>query len=303
MKIAAVQMDVALGRIEDNLARMTGMLEETSRAGAELALFPECAATGYCFDSLSDALPFGQPIPGRATTRIAEACARLAVYAAFGMLERDDKRLFNAAVLVGPEGLIGSYRKIHLPFLGVDRFTTPGDRAFAVHQTGPLRVGLNICYDASFPEAARSLALLGAELVVLPTNWPTGSECVAIHAINTRALENAIYFAAVNRVGTEGEFPFIGRSRICDPSGQTIASSDSSGETIRYADIDHVRARCMRSVRGASKHAIDQFADRRSDMYRSRTVPQQLERRGQNGERVAGAGYPSSVEAAADTTS
>jgi len=292
MKIAAVQMDVALGRIEDNLARMTGLLEETSRAGAELTLFPECAVTGYCFDSLSDALPFGQPIPGLATTRIAEACARLAIYAAFGMLERDDKRLFNAAVLVGPQGLIGSYRKIHLPFLGVDRFTTPGDRIFAVHQAGPVRVGLSICYDVSFPESARALALLGAELVVLPTNWPTGSECVATHAINTRALENAIYFAAVNRVGTEGEFPFIGRSRICDPSGQTIASSDSAQETILYADIDPERARCKRIVRVAGKHEIDRFADRRPEMYGALTAPHQLERPGRNGERVAGAGVP-----------
>src|ERR1019366_4698790 len=98
--------------------------------------------------------------------------------------------LFNACALVGPDGVIGVYRKVHLPFLGVDRWVDPGDRPFVVHEAGALRVGMHICYDGSFPETGRVLSLLGADLLVLPTNWPTHAETAAEHMIATRAMEN-----------------------------------------------------------------------------------------------------------------
>src|SRR6202030_44525 len=109
-----------------------------------------------------------------------------------------------------------TYRKAHRPFLGVDRFTAPGDRPFAVHDLGGLRVGIHICYDGSFPESARVLTLLGADLVVLPTNWPPGAAGTAKYLVPARALENQVFYAAVNRVGTERGFAFIGRTRIID---------------------------------------------------------------------------------------
>src|SRR5262249_52546616 len=130
-----------------------------------------------------------------------------------------------------------------------------------------------------FPESARSLALQGADLVALPTNWPPGSECVAANVINARALENGIYFAAVNRTGFEGGFPFIGRSRICDPSGQTVAASDSTEQTILYAEVDPERARQKRVVRVPGKHEIDRFADRRPEMYGALVAPKRLQNR------------------------
>ena len=99
-------------------------------------------------------------------------------------------------MLVGPTGVIGSYRKVHLPYLGIDMFTSYGDRPFAVHNAVDLKVGMSICYDAAFPEASRSLAILGADLVALPTNWPPGAECTAASVINARAMENAVYFIA-----------------------------------------------------------------------------------------------------------
>src|SRR5207249_1016776 len=140
------------------------------------------------------------------------------------------------------------------------------------------RIGLNICYDASFPEAARALALLGADLVALPTNWPSGSECVATHVINTRALENGIYYAAVNRVGTEEGFTFIGGSRICDPSGNTLAEGEGARGTILYAEIDAERARSKHVVRVPGKHEIHRFADRRPEIYDVLTRQHNLKR-------------------------
>lgn len=271
MRIAAVQMDVALKDDDHNVATMIDRLRQARANGAVLTVFPECAASGYCFESLDEARPFAQPIPGPATERMRAACAELGGYAVFGMLELDrtsgTDRIFNAAVLVGPAGVIGSYRKVHLPFLGVDMFTSYGDRPFAVHRAGEINVGMLICYDAAFPEAARCLALAGADLIVLPTNWPPGAECTAASVINARALENAVYFAAVNRVGEERGFPFIGRSKIVDTNGNTLVESTAPGEEILYADIDPARARRKHIIRVPDKHEIDRFADRRPELY------------------------------------
>ncbi len=266
-KIAGVQMDVQLGQLQANLERITAALETTAGQGARLTVFPECAATGYCFDSLDEARPHGQPLPGPASDTVADSCRRLGVYAVFGLLERDGDRLFNACALVGPEGLVAAYRKIHLPFLGVDRFTTPGDRPYAVHQVGPARVGMNICYDSAFPEAARVMALDGADLIVLPTNFPPGSECMAEHIVNARAMENKIYYACVNRVGSERGFDFIGNSRICDTLGRALADAHHTDEAILYAELDLEESRNKEIVRVPGKHVINRFADRRPEMY------------------------------------
>jgi predicted amidohydrolase len=267
MKIAGVQMDVTIGEVDQNVQRMIDRLRETRAAGAELTIFPECAATGYCFDSLDEARPYAESIPGPITERMAAACAELGGFAVFGMLEVEGESVFNAAVLVGAEGVLGSYRKVHLPFLGVDMFASYGDRPFAVQSAGDVRVGMSICYDSAFPESSRVMTIQGADLIALPTNWPPGAECVAEHVIATRAMENAVYFAAVNRVGTERGFEFIGRSRICAPNGETLAVSTGADEEILYAEIDPEQARNKRVVRVPGKHAIDRLADRRPEMY------------------------------------
>jgi predicted amidohydrolase len=124
-----------------------------------------------------------------------------------------------------------------------------------------------ICYDSSFPESARCLSLLGADLIVLPTNWPPGAECIAESTIPCRALENGVYFVAVNRVGAEGGFPFIGQSQICDPSGRLLHRCDDTSEEIFYAEIDPERARRKHVIRVPGEHEIHRFADRRPDMY------------------------------------
>lgn len=267
VKIAGVQMDCELGQKVRNLDRVLGHLEAAAGQGARLVIFPECALSGYCFDSREEALPLAEEVPGPAVESLGQACRRLGVFAAMGMLERAGDRLFNTAVLVGPQGPIGSHRKVHLPFLGIDRFTTPGDRPFQVWDMGGLRVGLNICYDGSFPESARVMALLGADLVALPTNWPPGSECASEHMVATRAMENTIYYAAVNRVGEERGFRFIGGSRICDPSGKTMASEPGDGEAMLIAEIDPHRARQKQLVRVPGKHEVNRIADRRPEFY------------------------------------
>jgi predicted amidohydrolase len=280
IKIAVAQIDIALADRERNLARMIQVLEETAAGGAKLTVFPEAALAGYCFDSLDEARPHAEPIPGPSTRRMSDVCRKLGCHVVYGLLEAEaltpspspireegSNRVFNACVLVGPDGVVGTYRKVHLPFLGVDRFTTPGDRPFAVHEAAGMRIGMNICYDGGFPEPARVLTLLGADLVVLPTNWPPGAECMAGCVVNARAMENNIYYAACDRVGDERGFHFIGQSKICGPSGAVLAEAAHDREAILYAEIDVAKARQKRIVRRANLHEIDRIRDRRPEMY------------------------------------
>jgi len=272
-KIALAQIDIAFADPQRNLARMCDLVRQTAASGARLTLFPEAALTGYCFESLDEARPLAEPIPGPSTQTMQEVCRERGVFAIYGMLELDGPRVFNAAVLVGPDGVVGAYRKIHLPYLGVDRFTTPGDRPFAVHEADGLRIGMHICYDGGFPESARVLTLLGADLIVLPTNWPPGAQCMAGCAVNTRAMENHVYYAACDRVGQERGFRFLGLSKICDPRGQVLAEAPHDREEILYADIDPAQARNKRIVRVPGLHVIDRLGDRRPEMYGPLVAP------------------------------
>jgi predicted amidohydrolase len=268
-KTAAVQMDCQLTDKGRNLETMRSRLREAAGRGARLIVFPECALTGYCFESKEEAWPHAETLPGPASAALAADCKELGVWVIAGLLEHGDNGhdLFNACALVGPGGLIATYRKAHLPFLGVDRFTTPGDRPFAVHDLGGLRVGMSICYDGSFPETARVLMLLGADVVVLSTNWPTGAMSTVKYLVQARAMENQVYFVAVNRIGEERGFRFIGRSRLVNVDGELLAASEDDQATILYADIDPEKARNKHIVKIPGVYELDRTADRRPELY------------------------------------
>jgi predicted amidohydrolase len=266
-KIAGVQMDCRLADVPANLETIRQGIAQAADAGARLIIFPECALTGYCFSSKEEAWPHAQPLPGPATEVLARDCRERGVFLIAGLLERGDNgELFNSCVLVGPRGYLASYRKIHLPFLGIDRFTTPGDRPFAVHDLGGLRLGMNICYDGGFPESSRVLTLLGADLVVLPTNWPTTALGV-VPLSQARALENHIFYAAVNRVGEERGFRFIGRSRLVACDGSLLAEGRPDSADLILAEIDPLAARQKRVIKVPGQHEIDRVGDRRPEMY------------------------------------
>jgi predicted amidohydrolase len=267
IRVAAVQCEPKLGELGKNLERILDDIARAAKAGAKLVVFPECALSGYGFASRNEGLEHAVAIDGGEVRALVSACATHGCYCIFGFLERDGSRLYNACVLCGPSGVIGSYRKVHLPFLGIDMFADPGDRPFAVHDADGLKVGMHICYDGSFPETARVLALLGADLLVLPTNWPTHSECAAENMIPTRAMENTVYCMAVNRVGEESGFRFIGGSSIADPSGRVLARAGAATEEILLADIDPEVARRKRLVRVPGRHEINRIADRRPRFY------------------------------------
>src|SRR5437764_547325 len=221
--IAGVQMDVRLGDRAHNLAAIRALLRTAAGRGTRLILFPECALAGYGFNSKAEALRHAEPLPGPSIDTLADDCRRLGVWVVVGLLERSGTDLFNTSALIGPDGFIAGYRKLHLPFVGLDRFTTPGDRPLAVHDLGGLRVGMLICYDGSLPEPARVLMLQGADLVTLPTNWAAGAEGTIDHLARCRALENKVYYAAVNRIGIESGYRYLGRSQVVSPDGELLA--------------------------------------------------------------------------------
>jgi len=265
-KIAGVQMDIAIGDRDRNLAAMRTRLDQSCQAGAALTVFPECTTTGYCFETKAEALTVAEALDGPSVQTVVGWCQELSTCVIFGFLESAGQHLYNSLALVGPSGLIGSYRKVHLPTLGVDRFTTSGD-GFQVFGAGEIQVGMNICYDCSFPESARVLTLQGADLIALPTNWPPGSGHTSDLIPNARALENHVYFMSVNRVGTERGFDFIGKSKICDPKGNTLAFANHADEEILYAEIDPIYARNKHLVSVPGQHEVHRINDRQPDTY------------------------------------
>jgi predicted amidohydrolase len=265
--VAGVQMEPRFADVAYNRNLIVERLRDAASRGARFVAFPECALTGYIFEDRAEALAVAEPVPGPSTRTIAEACAALGVWAAVGMLERDGDALYNACALVGPGGPGACYRKTHLPFMGVDRFADRGNGPLAVHDVGGLRVGLHICYDGAFPEVGRVLTLRGADLLVLPTNWPSGAEAQAEHLMIGRAVENVVHVLAVNRVGAERGARFIGRSSIVDALGRVLARAGAETEETLVAEIDPARARCKRIVREPGRAEIDRIGDRRPELY------------------------------------
>jgi predicted amidohydrolase len=266
--VAGVQMDCTLGDRAANRAAVSAHLRRAVERGARLVVFPECALCGYGFASRAEALGAAEPIPGPSTDALANECAQLGAWAVVGLLETAPAdKLYNACALIGPGGVVASYRKVHLPCLGADRFTDPGDRPFAVHDLGGLKIGMNICFDGSFPESARILTLLGADLVVLPTNWATGARKMAELVSAARAWENHIYYLAVNRVGQESGFTYIGLSSAADYTGNVLHFAPEGEEALFTIEVDPAAAAQKRVVVCAGTYEIDRVNWRRPELY------------------------------------
>jgi len=267
MLVGVAQIEPRLGETERNFETCLERLEEAATAGCSLVVLPECALSGYMFDSAEEAAPFAEEIPGPAILRLADACARLGLHAAVGILERDGDDLRNAAVLLGPGGVLARYRKSHLPFLGVDRFTLPGDEPFEPVDTPIGRIGIEICYDLRFPELTRALALRGAEIVVHPTNWPVQVRPLADFMTRARAAENRVFLLTANRVGRERDAEFFGWSQIVDPLGRRLAEAGATEERLVVAEIDPAVARVKDILPVPGEYEIHLFDDRRPELY------------------------------------
>jgi predicted amidohydrolase len=270
MQVAVAQIEPKLGEVERNLESCLARMEEATAAGAELLVLPECAIPGYMFESADEAMPFAEEIPGPSTEVLESECARLGLHVVCGLLERSfveghGDALRNAAVLVGPDGLVGTYRKTHLPFLGVDRFVVPGDE-LSVFETTLGRIGVEICYDLRFPEVTRTLALRGADIVAHPTNFPVAARIQTELITVARAAENRVYLLTANRVGKERRGEFCGWSQIVDPFGKRLAEANGTEEILLVADVDVAKARDKDYVI-PGEYELYLFGHRRPELY------------------------------------
>jgi predicted amidohydrolase len=267
MLCGVAQTEPRLGEPARNLEACLSRLEEAAAAGCDLVVLPECAISGYMFGGEEEAARFAESIPGPSVEALERACARLGLHCVAGLLERDGGRLRNSAVLVGPEGLLGRYRKTHLPFLGVDRFVSPGDEPPEVFETPLGRIGIEICYDLRFPELTRTLALRGAEVVVHPTNWPAAVRPLADFLTRARAAENSVFLLTANRVGREGGVEFFGKSQVVDPSGTRLVEAGEDREELVVAEIDPAEAREKDRAIVPGEYELHLFGDRRPELY------------------------------------
>jgi predicted amidohydrolase len=266
-------MDPVLGDHSGNAAQICDSLVASAGEGARLVVFPEAALTGYLFDDFDEALDGAIDPSSAPVSQIQAACRDLDAWCVFGAVERmTGPSLFNTAFLLSPSGEVGRYRKVHTLCLGVDRFTVPGDGGFPVWDTPIGRIGLNICYDGSFPETARILKLRGAELVVLPTNWPDIE--LKTELVRVRARENHLWYIAVNRVGTERGVEFPGGSIAAGPRGELLAEAGKD-PTRFVVEMDLSLANSNRVVQGEGVYEFDYLTDRRPEAYGALVEPRE----------------------------
>jgi predicted amidohydrolase len=266
VRVAAGQFSSVPGEPDKNARRIVEILTEASGAGVELVVLPECGLTGYVFDTAVAARSAAVTVNGSEVTMVAEAAAALGIYVVFGFLELTDTALHNTAMLVGPQGTRGVYRKTHLPHIGADRFVTAGENGPVLVETRLGVVGLSVCYDLRFPEWARCLALGGADIIANPTNWPAPAERVAKLFTRVRAAENHVFIIAANRGDQEHGAEFIGCSQIIDPTGNILNSIDRQDGLIT-ADIQPAMARQKDIHIPEDDFAISLFGDRRPALY------------------------------------
>ena len=270
VKIACIQMEPIVGEKERNVQRSLGLIQEAAVNGAHLLVMPELCNSGYVFDSREEAFALAEEIPNGPTCRSwAEAAQKHGLHIVAGINERDGQALYNAAVVIGPSGHVGTFRKVHL-WNEENLFFERGNLGFPVFRTPLGRIGTFICYDGWFPESFRLCALQGADIICIPTNWvpipgqAQDREATANILCMAAAHSNSLFVAAADRIGVERGQPFIGQSVIVSYTGWPIGGAASRDrEEVIYAEVNLADARRKRNW-----NAFNQvLRDRRTDVY------------------------------------
>ena len=246
INVALAQISCKIGDKEHNLDVMKKNIKQAKNQGANLVVFPELALTGYvCRDILYE---LAEPVPkGKSIRRLEEVAKNEAIHVVFGALERSEKAhatLYNTAVLLGPNGFIGKYQKMHLPTHSVfeeKRYFRLGYQT-PVFETEIGKLGLIICYDVFFPEITRLLRLKGSQLIICISASPGVRREFFETLTVARAIENTAFLVYVNLVGVENGLQFWGGSRIVAPTGKIVSQAKYDEEDlvigkIAYADL------------------------------------------------------------------
>lgn len=281
-KLATACINVTYSK-EKNLKKYFEYVDEAASKGAKLIVFPEQSLQGYLpsLVALQDSTfsyqyENAEVVPdGTSIRAIMKKAKEKDMYIIFGMTEKDEDcyhKLYNTMVLVGPEGYIGRYRKVHQPLDELHVYY--GGKEFPVFDTAIGKIGMLICYDKAFPESARELALQGAELLVMSTAWPLANpegDYKTDHMKflfdlydKVRAVENQCFFISSNHIGVSGDITYLGHSRIVAPDG-TVLDETGFKEGIAYADVN-IKAEI---IKGKTKGflGLNLLKDRRPEAY------------------------------------
>jgi len=261
-RLAALQTRPAFGEVDANLSEIETRVADLR---ADLLVLPEFAATGYSFRDRAEARSLAETWPrGPSLERFRALSAATGGVVVAGYAEREGERLYNAAAIFAAGRPLRSYRKVHL--FGFERECfDPGDRGFFVVEHEGLRVGTMICFDWIFPEAARTLALAGADVLAHPSNLVLPGWCQ--QAMRVRALENRVFAVTANRFGVEERPPrprlaFTGESQVVGPEGRARSGAPAQGEALLVIDVDVAEARTKVIPSGN-----DLFRERRPEAY------------------------------------
>jgi predicted amidohydrolase len=248
IKIALAQMGCKREDKAENLTKIEKTVIKAKKQAADLVIFPELSLTGYVVrDQIYE---LAETIPGPSTKVIENIAKKTKAHIIFGMPELSEKTqatIYNAAVLVGPEGLIGKYRKMYLPTHSVfeeKRYFRSGYQA-AAFDTELGKIGLIICYDIFFPEVSRLTRLKGAQLIVCISASPAVRRAFFETLIVARAIENTAFLAFVNLVGIEDGLQFWGGSRIVGPNGKVLVQAKYDDEDLVMCDVDYADIRSL----------------------------------------------------------
>lgn len=269
VRIACRQLAPTVGDLEGNRALTRAAVREAVDAGARLVVLPELSTSGYVFESAAEARACAEPADGPSLAAWAEEAARGEATVVGGFCELgEDGLLHNSAAVVEGGGVLAVYRKLHL----WDReqlVFEPGSEPAPVVETGVGRIGVGVCYDLNFPEVARGLALAGADVIALPTNFPRfprpqGERPMEITLAMATAHLSHVFLAVCDRCGPERGVEWVGASVVCDEWGWVLAGPpEGFGPGLVVADCDLSRAR-----EKAWNERNDVLGDRRPELYR-----------------------------------
>jgi len=252
---SAIQFNITVGNIEQNLEKGCAALRRAADGGAQLAVLPEMWSCGYDYRNLKS---LAERTP-QVLTRWQEVCADHRLVSVGSLPELCDGAIYNTAYVLDGGEIVASYRKLHLfSTMGEDRFLTAGDAALVV-ETSVGRLGVAICYDLRFPELFRKLALQGAEMICIPAEWPKPRQEHWKTLLRARAIENQLFIVAANCCRVQGKLDFFGLSQLISPLGHVLASAEEE-DTELIATFDFAEMEAYRQQ-------ICILKDRRHDIY------------------------------------
>jgi predicted amidohydrolase len=258
LKIGLIQFAPVLGDVDATIRKIDGLIDQSKTT--DILVLPELCNSGYNFTSFEEAWETSEKIENSIFINyLTSKCKKFNLHIVSGFNERDNNNLYNSAILIGPKGYIGKYRKLHL-FMNEKDYFKPGNIGLPVFDIGLCKIGMLVCFDWIFPEVWRIVALKGAEIICHPSNLVLPG--LAQKAVPIHALTNRIFTITANRIGTEGDLSFTGLSTIANPHGDIVFQASQTEQETVIKDID---IRVARDKIITKKN--DLFSDRRPEEY------------------------------------